>query len=369
MGQRHFLKALGIFFLAMAVMTLVARAADTLTIAAVRADKAKSSALTYVVKAQGRVEAAMERAVWAPEGLRVERIAAQAGSQVRAGEALAQLNMEHLTQVLQEKEAQLNELKNQRTQTKLEKQAEIDQLEADKEKDEAQKQAERQRLERAMALALEAVDLQIEPAQREMALLTQLLRDGGAVTSPVDGVVTHMALGPGEMTTASAAARVAQGQEGLRAVVQVTEEEAAHVAAGDQAQVSRSGKQLSQQGRVLSVSPPDQDGLCQVVVEVETGAVGQSVTVEVRKKSDNYRRCIPLNALHSDSAGDYVLVIRESSGVLGRSESAGRVQVTVLDKDGERAAVEGALTDGDLVIHDSDKAIKEGDRVRRLTDS
>lgn len=369
MGQGRALKALGIFFLAMAVMTLVARAADTLTIAKVNADKAKSSALTYVVKGQGRVEAALERAVWVPEGLRVERVPAQAGSQVKAGEPLAQLNLEHLTQALEKKEADLQKLKNQRAQTKLEKQAEIDTLEADKDKKDEEKKPERERLEKAMKLALEAADLEIGPAEREIALLTQLTRTAGAVVAPLDGVVTHMALKPGETTTAAAAARVAQGQEGLRAVVQVSEEEAAHVAVGDQAQVARSGKQQRQQGQVLSVSPPDEDGQCQVLVSLDAGAVGQAVTVEIRKKSDNYRRCIPLSALHSDSSGDYVLVIRQSSGVLGRSESAGRVQVSVLDKDGERAAVEGALMDEDLVIHKSDKAIAEGDRVRRLTDS
>ena len=369
MGQVRALKALGIFFLAMAMMTLVARAADTLTIAKVKADKAKSSALTYVIKGQGRIEAALERAVWVPEGLRVERVPVQAGSQVKAGDILAQLNVEHLTQVLEKKEAELQKLKNQRAQTKLEKQAKIDELDADEDKKEEKKEAERQRLEKDMKLALEAADLEIGPAEREIALLTQLMRTSGAVVAPLDGVVTHMALKSGETTSSTAAARIAQSQEGLRALIEVSEEEANHVAAGDQAQLTRSGKQQSQQGKVLSVSPPNEDGQCQVLVSADLGAVGQAVTVEIRKKSDNYRRCIPLSALHSDSSGDYVLVIRETNGVLGRSESAGRVQVTVLDKDGDRAAVEGALMDEDLVIEQSDKAIAEGDRVRRLMDS
>ncbi len=50
--------------------------------------------------------------------------------------------------------------------------------------------------------------------------------------------------------------------------------------------------------------------------------------------------------------------------MLGTIQTAKRVPVTVLEKDGEKAAVTSILREEDKLITASEKYVQEGDRVR-----
>ena len=79
---------------------------------------------------------------------------------------------------------------------------------------------------------------------------------------------------------------------------------------------------------------------------------------------------LPLSALRQGEGSDYyVLVVTEKETVLGEELTAQKVDVKVEKRDGEYAAVtEGALGRNDKIIIDSNKAIKDGDRVRLETE-
>ena len=78
----------------------------------------------------------------------------------------------------------------------------------------------------------------------------------------------------------------------------------------------------------------------------------------------SYDYKIPLAALREDTAGNYCLIVSEEESALGSVKKAKRVDVTVLEKNGEEAAVEAELQKTDQVIAASEKYVEEGDRIR-----
>lgn len=77
---------------------------------------------------------------------------------------------------------------------------------------------------------------------------------------------------------------------------------------------------------------------------------------------------IPITALHSDSYGNYyVLVPEENNTVLGNELIARKIAVTLIDKCDTAAAIDGNLYSV-RIISGSNKNIEEGDMVRCVED-
>lgn len=77
-----------------------------------------------------------------------------------------------------------------------------------------------------------------------------------------------------------------------------------------------------------------------------------------------YEQTIPLTALRENVTESYCLVLSEEEQMLGTVQIAERVPVTVLEKDGENAAITSRLRETDRVIVFSEKYVEEGERVR-----
>lgn len=86
--KRLALRALIIFFAAMVALTVIARAADALTLPQVKTTTIGSGRLTHVVRADGMLEALSELPVRAQTDLPVGRVLVTEGQKVSAGEPL-----------------------------------------------------------------------------------------------------------------------------------------------------------------------------------------------------------------------------------------------------------------------------------------
>ncbi len=86
-------------------------------------------------------------------------------------------------------------------------------------------------------------------------------------------------------------------------------------------------------------------------------------TIEIQAqgegKGEKYENCIPRDALHTDSRGNFVYVVEERQGILGNTYVAVRRRVDLVAADDDLAAVEGNLTAVDKVISYSDKELYE----------
>ena len=209
-----------------------------------------------------------------------------------------------------------------------------------------------------LALDIQLLDLQI-------ADLQTVLAQEGQVLSELDGVVTELGISTGKKTTGEASVVIAESSQGWRLGVTLDSDEAKYAARGDRVSVFLPGKQKEIQSVIETIAPSSQEpGAVEVVALVPEGELGQSATMQISKKGDNYPVCVPIGALHGAEGDQYVLRLTESETVLGRVKTAERVSVTLEDSNDTRAAVSGALSGQDEIIVSSSKSIYDGDRVR-----
>ena len=109
-----------------------------------------------------------------------------------------------------------------------------------------------------------------------------------------------------------------------------------------------------------------EDGMYRVTAKVDSDSVYQtgSAVLSFTESSKKYPKCIPLSALYSGNSGYYVIEIKEDETVLGAQLIAEYVPVTLIENNGEYAAVEGEISEYSKIVVSASKTIKEGDRVR-----
>ena len=349
MKAKWALKALFIFFAAMIVLTLIARAGDSLMIANVKTSFVMSGALNHETKVDAAVEASDVQMIWAQPGLRVVRIPVAVGTKVAAGDALMQFDPGGITEKAEEAQLALDKLNNERAQLVLE-----------------MPDVKTAHAVKLHQLKLAALDMSIEQAKKALSRHRSLLTSGAQLSSPLDGYVTKVAAELGKETTSEAAFHLATMNSGLSMRCEITRDEAKYVTVGDAAEVTPLGRQKSIRAHVSGVMQPDGKGTVEVVVSLpeEDISIGTYCSVKFSRMTEGYPSIVPVSALHGEGVGTYVLVLRGKKSVLGDGDVAEKVPVSVLDKDWKCAAVSGALRDDDRVISGWDKPISPGDRVR-----
>ncbi len=96
-----------------------------------------------------------------------------------------------------------------------------------------------------------------------------------------------------------------------------------------------------------------------------TYQIGTTVTYDYKKKLDiSYDSMVPITALRESEGNAYVLTAGKKSGILGNSYTAVKVSAVLVDKDDKNAALQINLPEDARIITESNKYVKEGDRVR-----
>lgn len=213
---------------------------------------------------------------------------------------------------------------------------------------------------------------EITSRQQELALgkLQALQKAEGKITAPVQGVVTNIAVTTGDFTTEGTAMRLADTSQGSRLVVSVDKSNEEYVSKGCQAAISVPGsKEKITKYTVTSITENEEDPtLLDVVIDMPDGGLetGTRAEIEIVQKSENYSAVIPVQALHEEQNGSYVLVMEEEQGVMGTELVAKRYEVKVQDKNSVQAALEeGILTSEQEIISSSSRSIDDGSRVRK----
>ena len=89
------------FFVLMLLLTAVSRAADSVTVARVKAAGVKKSVLNYVITGEGTVEAGGEKYLQLYEGARISEILVKEGQSVKEGELLFIYDIQELETILE----------------------------------------------------------------------------------------------------------------------------------------------------------------------------------------------------------------------------------------------------------------------------
>lgn len=191
------------------------------------------------------------------------------------------------------------------------------------------------------------------------------------VVAPVSGTILSLDKVAGETTTAGEAVATIQiAGKGFTLSMSLTNEQAAMISKGDEAEVSNSWYFSDVHAIVDSIRPDkDSQGRKKIVtfnIEGESVANGTELSLVITsRKSSNYDYVVPNSAIKHDNKGDYVYRLVEKSSPLGSRYSVERIDVQVLAEDETRSAVNGAF-DGwnNYVITTASKPLSDGTLVR-----
>lgn len=208
-----------------------------------------------------------------------------------------------------------------------------------------------------------------EQEELQLAKLERLMEAEGKVTSPIDGVVTRVAVTTGERTPDGTAVLLSDTASGNKLVVQVSSDQDKYIARNDEVTVKQEGKSREWKGLLVdSVRTNEEDKeLLDITVQLPEDSLeaGEAASLEAVRASELYSCCIPIEALHVEDGKYFVYVVNETETVLGTELTLQRIDVTVMDKNESKAALaEGSLSGDQKVVLSSDREISAGSRVR-----
>ena len=209
----------------------------------------------------------------------------------------------------------------------------------------------------------------LQEKQLAVDKLQKVMDAGGKVTAPSDGLVTKVNVTTGEATTGDTAIRISDQSAGYKFTATLDKSDAKFLAKDDKVTLDL-GNGTSVEGlkiQSIDVSQEDKNSYeLTVSIPAKVKKIGTIATLKVEKASKKYDTCVPLTALHSDGDKYYVYVINEKDTILGTETAVDKVQVEILDKNNEQAAIDGAFSWDQKFVLTSSKTLRDGDRVRLL---
>lgn len=217
----------------------------------------------------------------------------------------------------------------------------------------------------------------IEDYEGELLAKTRAVEDAsssymdeaGNVSSPISGVVQEIAVKEGAATPASASVVIAEASQKKQLRVQIGADMEKYLSVGDACILKKYGDSEEIRGQaVTKIAYDEKDAsLLDVTVEVheESLSVGDMVTADFSKQSEQYPLVVPLDAIHMESGETYVLALKEREGILGKTLEAEKLSVRILEQNGDYAAVSSdGIADREIIVR-TDREMDAGSRVRK----
>ena len=413
----------------MVICTLISKSVYAYRLPMVSTCVPESKYIEHKVEAQGIVEAGGEKTVTYLAGLRIDSVLVHVGDRVEEGDALFQVDLEDLKELMEEKKNEMSKvslqinailenqaIEQQKREVELARaredydttsrlqdtqvgramesyvQAENDleenggeealkdalqnaaygEADAKAARDEAVKQAQRKVED---LLWPEEITIELETARLEQTVLSEKLQEyqkvldnQGVVTAPFGGVVTKIAVGAGERIPDTSVLLLSDESLPCQLKILLDKEQKKYISLGDQVLVSLEGKSKELEEKVdylaaSKLSPEKYEAF--ITLPEGTGIPGLSGTVSRSESGEKYRLCIPTVAVHSENNRNYVYVLKEREGILGQEYYVDEINVSVIDKNDNWAAIEEGTVDKESrIILSATKEVKTGESVR-----
>ena len=418
-----------IFLVFMWLCTVISKSIYASKLPIVSTESIEQKYVEHIVKVDGIVIAGEKSPVTAISGLRVEHLSVQVGDSVEEGDVLFTIDMEDLTDLIEEKEAAISKLQTQidtvlqneelaRQKKELEEQRaredydalarredtlvgrgaeEVNQAEKDLEnagddealqdalqqaayaeadakwqRETAMRDAER-RVEDIIApesedSTLEVNRLELAGLQEDLAPYLDIREEEGRVLSPMSGIITDIYVSTGGRTSDSAVLLLADDSVPCQFKTTLTQEQKKYVGLNDEVSLKLDGSSKEKEATVDYLSESStMPGNYEVYINLPEGmgVPGLSGTMSRAESGEKHYCCVTPAAVHEEGPRHYVYVVKERDGILGKEYYAEQVNVMVLDENENWAALEGALNDDSVIISSSTKEVKYGDVVRK----
>lgn len=213
--------------------------------------------------------------------------------------------------------------------------------------------------------SVEINNVSIAEKQRALAQLQKTKEQEGKIVAQTDATVSKILLTAGDRTTETAAFLLADLSEGARFTTEISKEDAKYVVVGDAVTLKVNDK--SYEDMTVLSTEPNEDSSVRVTVYVpkKTISIGTHASMEIEQTSEKYATTLPLTAIHAEQSKYFVYVLEKEDTVLGEETVARKLNVSIVEKNGEYAALsDGSLSEDDSVIVESDTMLANGEKVR-----
>ena len=421
------------FFVFLGLMwlcTVVSKSIYASELPIVSTESIEKKYVEHTVQADGIVVAGDKNSVTALSGLRIDKLAVQVGDQVEEGDVLFTIDMDDLTDIIDEKQTAVSKLQTQintlvqneelaRQKRELEEQRaredydatarrentlvgrELEELnkaeknlenheggddealkdalqaaayaEADArwQRDTSMKEASR-RVEDITApenadSTLTVSRLELEDMKEDLARFQAVKDAEGQIKAERGGLVTDIFISAGGRTSDSAAMLLSDDSVPCQFKTILTQDQKKYVSLNDTVSLKLDGSSRDKEAAVDYLSESStMPGSYEVYVNLPegTGIPGMSGTMSRAESGEKHSCCVTPAAVYKEGVRNYVYVVKERDGILGKEYYAEQINVRVLDENESWVALEGALDDDSMVISSSTKELKNGEVVR-----
>ena len=427
MDKKKLIKIASVFFVGMIVLTILARVTDNMLVAQVVIGRVSAGSIDHTLEIEGVIMHNQEKALVALPDLRIQTVHVEVGERVEAGDLLMTLDMEELAIKVEELEHSIARNDTQYARGVDRAQADYNAAvnagetsveealrlynEAVTRHSEAQNITEGEEVEigyvetcyQEMVLAKSVYDNAVAEKERAaldarrvvedakssevsqlsdtnlLAELKKIQENAGEIRAEESTQILEILGRTGEKTTEGALMRMVDVTAGLKVQAGISMQEAKQISIGTQVTVTGTdtvGNQQILEGLVVRdvISGVQTEGGMEsdliIVVDLKESSlnIGTLVTIKTLDNEKQYPSCVPIEALYQDATKQYfVFMMEEKKGILGDGYVAYRIDVEVIDKDNQYAALKAdTISDNMEVIVQSSKAIEEGSRVRQM---
>lgn len=213
--------------------------------------------------------------------------------------------------------------------------------------------------------SVEINNVSIAEKQRALALLQKTKEQEGKIVAQTDATVSKILLTAGDRTAETAAFLLADLSEGARFTTEISKEDAKYVVVGDAVTLKVNDKSYEDMTVLSTETNEDSSVRVTVYVPKKTISIGTHASMEIEQSSEKYATTLPLTAIHAEQSKYFVYVLEKEDTVLGEETVARKVNVSIVEKNGEYAALsDGSLSEDDSVIVESDTMLANGEKVR-----
>ncbi len=247
---------------------------------------------------------------------------------------------------------------------------------AKRERDQAIKDAERSvediLFPDAADATLSVTQLQIGELNADLSKYLNILNQEGNIKAAVGGMITDIYVEAGGRVPDGAAMMLTDDNVPCQFKVILDKEQKKYVGFGDEVTVKLDGVSGKMDMVIDYFSESQQmPGSFETLMNLpeDTGVPGLSGTLTYSNIGEKYGCCIPSGIVIEDESHgrNYVYVVREREGILGKEYYVEEANVKILDRNEEWVAVENGTLDSDSeIISYSDKEFDRGDVVRWL---
>lgn len=192
-----------------------------------------------------------------------------------------------------------------------------------------------------------------------------LLESSGKVTAEVQGRIQEILVQAGDRMDGTPIIRYGKDDSDRMLQAVVTEEQKERVHMGDAVTVTFAGSKEEITGKIDWLEEEGGEFLASVWLPSKAGQGEFEGTAKIQYESQMYDFVIPVSALYKEEDFYCIYVLKEKEGILGTQLSAEKLNVRLLEKTSDQAAIaEELLESGMKIITKSSKDLSPGAIIR-----